>query len=66
MIQKTKPEAWRDLQVDQLAWLKARSEFPDAPISVVATRAQQIKEAEADHAESRQDEKDRLRTDNGT
>jgi hypothetical protein len=45
MIQKTKPENWPDLQADQAAWQQARSEFPDAPISVVATRAQQIKES---------------------
>jgi hypothetical protein len=46
MVQKTKPDGWPDLQMDQLAWQKARSEFPDAPLSVVAKRAQEIKHAD--------------------
>jgi hypothetical protein len=47
MIRKEGPDVWPDLQMDQLAWKKAQSEFPGAPLSVVATRAQEIKEAGA-------------------
>jgi hypothetical protein len=52
MVQKTKPDGWPDLQMDQLAWQKARSEFPDAPLSVVAKRAQEIKHADDGGAQS--------------
>ena len=52
MIRESKPDEWPDLQMDQQAWQKARSEFPYAPLSVVAARAQQIKEADADGIQS--------------
>jgi hypothetical protein len=52
MIPDTKPDEWPDLQMDQQAWQKARSEFPDAPLSVVAARAQEIKDAAARGAPS--------------
>jgi hypothetical protein len=56
MVRDTNPDAWPDLEMDQQAWQKARSEFPNAPVSVVAARAQEIKEAGAESAESPSDQ----------
>jgi hypothetical protein len=36
MGRDTNPDEWPDLEMDQQAWQKARSEFPNAPVSVVA------------------------------
>jgi hypothetical protein len=63
MGREPKPEEWPDLQMDQQAWQKARSEFPNAPVSVVAAQAQEIKEARTDSAESTSDKTELLGND---
>jgi hypothetical protein len=52
MIKRTLPDEWPDLQIDQRAWKKARSEFPNASLPDIAARAQQIKEGDTRGAES--------------
>ena len=39
------PIQWPDLRKDRDAWEQAVSELPDAPLSTVLQRAQQIKDA---------------------
>jgi hypothetical protein len=65
MVRDTNPEEWPDLEMDQQAWQKARSEFPNAPVSVVAARAQEIKEAQAGGTEPPGDKADLLNNDKG-
>jgi hypothetical protein len=65
MVRDTNPGEWPDLEMDQQAWQKARSEFPNAPLSVVAARAQKIKEAQAGGAEPPDDNPDLLNSDKG-
>jgi hypothetical protein len=65
MGREPKPDEWPDLQMDQQAWQKARSEFPNAPVSVVAARAQEIKEAQAGGTEPPDDNPDLLNNDKG-
>ena len=52
MVREPNADEWPDLQMDQQAWQKARSELPNAPVSVVAARAQEIKKAQAGGTES--------------
>jgi hypothetical protein len=66
MVRETEPDDWPDVQMDQQAWLKARSEFPNAPLSVVAARAQEIKEAGASRAQPESRKTDVLGNDKGS
>jgi hypothetical protein len=52
MIRETESQVWPDLQTDQRAWEQAQSELPNARLSDLAARAQQIKEAATHGAES--------------
>jgi hypothetical protein len=52
MIPETAPQEWPDLQTDQRAWEQAQSELPNARLSDLAARAQEIKEAATHGAES--------------
>jgi hypothetical protein len=65
MVRDTNPDEWPDLEMDRQAWQKARSEFPNAPVSVVAARAQKIKEAQAGGTEPLDDKADLLNNDKG-
>jgi hypothetical protein len=65
MVRGTNPDEWPDLEVDHQAWQKARSEFPNAPVSVVAARAQEIKDAEAGATEPSGEKADLLNNDKG-